>query len=180
LITAGDSPFEIRAPGWQATFQRRVLDANNTVHSPNRGILPCFLIGAKQRDRQIAVPLAEAESLWIAVTCGRDDVVRGWTIGDDPLRVSVVSVLGPSSVLLNVDAVQRRGRSYPIDHRVVAVACSARHRPRVSLVVAISARHRTEILRIALVTPRLYTRLSRRPAPPASLPEHAYAGWLLP
>ena len=126
------------------------------------------------------MPLADAESLWIAVTCGRDDVVRGRTIGGDPLSISVVSVLGPCSVLLSVDAVRRRGRSYPIDHRVVAVARSAGRRLGASLIVTISARHRAETLRIALMTPRLYTRLSGRPAPPPSLPEHAYAGWLLP
>jgi hypothetical protein len=141
LITAGDGPFEIRAPGWQATFQRRVLDASDTVHSPNRGVLPWFFIGTKQHDRLIAVPLADAESLWIAVACGRDDVVRGRTIDGDLLSVSVVSVLGPRSVLLSVDAVRRRGRSYPIDHRVVVVARSARCRPDVSLIVTISARH---------------------------------------
>jgi hypothetical protein len=180
LIIASDSPFEIRAPGWQASFQRHVLDANDTVHSPNRGALPCFLIGKKHRDRLIAVPLANAESLWIAVTCGRYDAVRGRTMGGDPLSISLVSTLSPRSVLLSVDAVRRRGRSCPIDHRVVAVARSARRRPSVSLIVTISACHRTEILRIALVTPRLYTRLSGRPSPRASLPEHAYAGWLLP
>ncbi len=180
MTTAVDGAFEIRAPGWFLTFQRRVLDVGDTIHSANRGILPRVVLATGKRDRLIAVPLADAESLWIAVTCDPDDSVRGWTIDGDPLGVSVVSRLGPRSVLLAVDAVKRQGRSYPIDRRVVMVARSAQSRLGVSLVVAVSARRRTEVLRIALMTPRSYTRLSGRPAPPPSRPEHAYRGWLLP
>ena len=179
MIGVGDGPYEIRASGWRATFQRRVQDVGDAIRSPNRGALPCHVIG-RRTEPLVAVPLVDGESLWVAVTCGRDAVVRGRLVNGDRLSVSVVSRLDPRSVLLSVGAVRQHGMSRPIDHRVAAVARSAGRRPEASLTVTVSARHRTEILRVALVTPRIYARLSGCPAPPRSLPDHAFAGWRLP
>ena len=180
MTEAATGPFEIRGSGWQVSFQRRVLDANNAGRSPNRGVLPYFRMGGPPPDGLILVPLADVEALWIAVTCSRPDDVRGRTIDGDPLDVSLISVLGPQSVLLGIDAVRRQGQAYPIDRASVQVAGLPGERVRESLIVSIVHEHGTTTLIIALAAPELYAKLSGRSAPQRSAPEDAYFGWRLP
>jgi hypothetical protein len=180
LIRAGDNPSEIRAADWRAMFQRRVVDPSHPERSPNRGVLPCFVFRPKLARPLVMVPLADTEALWIAVTCGRCDFVRGRTAQGDPLVASLICRLGDRSKLLRIDAVRRHGQSHCIDRRAVTVSRSPSLPVRASMTVTIRSRNGREVFDVALVAPRLYERLSRRRAPPPSRPEDAYAGWRLP
>ena len=173
-----DGPFEIGTPAWQVSFQRRVRELDKPERSPNRGILPYFLIGSEFASGLVLVPLADEESLWISVTCHPSHVVRAETPDGDPINVSRLA-LSQDVVLLSLEFLCRRGQPHPIDCTTVRIARTSHGPPSVSLTVTVAVSGVETRLRVCLATPAVYSHLSGRPAPAPSTPSDAYGGWRL-
>jgi hypothetical protein len=176
------SAYEISGDGWSGLFERWLPDEPSDDVSPYRGALPFHSLSGSPPERVVVVPLREAEALWVAFTLGSGMALFGQTPDGRGLNRSVLAELADGSRIEIADAVSDEdGAASPIRQASVGVARFARDLTSPHLMFRISASGK-EIaeLRVVLATPRLYARVSGRPAPEPSSPDDAYHGWRLP
>ena len=88
MTGAPTGPFHLVDAGWGIVFSAPTQ--RPTMGAANLGALPYWRMIRGPLGPWVVVPLRDAEALWIAITCGRADGVRGATVGGAVLAISRV------------------------------------------------------------------------------------------
>jgi hypothetical protein len=177
-LKAQGSRFEIVAPDWRLSFQRRV----GAGVGSNRGALPCYRLNGRKGTWRFLIPVLAGEALWLAWMVKPGVTVSAADANGIPLHIARVTQPPEGWSLFAIDELEHPDGRCSLDADAFAIA-----RTR----TAIAQDHlRLEVRRedgatlqhigIALATPALYARVSGQPAPSPSTPGEAYTGWRLP
>ena len=177
MTGAPTGPFHLVDAGWVLSFQRQ-LSGRPWERPTNLGALPYWRMIRGPLGPWVVVPLRDAEALWIAITCGRADGVRGATVGGAVLAISRVIPLSHERRLIRMDAIGRRREA--IDRRSVRVVRARSEMLRPALCIAIRSRFRISRVIVTLANPRVFEARSGLRAPASASASDTFSFRRLP
>lgn len=170
--------FEIVAPDWRLSFQRRV----GVGAGSNRGALPYYRLRSADRRLRVLVPLPAGEALWIAWMLRPGGTVSGSDADGNAVRIAPVTPSGERWSLFAADALEHPEGRRSLDSDSFALARTEKAVARDHLRFEVRGKDPETLhsVGVVLATPALYARLSGQPAPSPSAPSDAYTGYRLP
>ena len=177
-MSPNHSRFEIVAPDWRLSFQRRV---GKGVGS-NRGALPFHVLCSNEGALRVLVPLPPGEALWIAWMLKPGLTVAGLDRGGMAVRITPMAQSRERWSLCAADALEHPDGARSLDPDSLAPVRTQKALRQDHLRFAVRGVNGETLNTIGIVvaTPALYARLSGQSPPSPSAPSDAYTGWRLP